>query len=603
MNYPLDMATILVVGLSCLLVFSLAIFVVLRRRNLFQLHSWNIANAAGALLFCLGLLGPYVQHDFLSFFRNCLGMLAYAGFVYTAIILLGGRPPVRRWAAISGAALAGFALLTAFSAGSGLRVLVTSIAVALIFAEGAWQVRKYARRSRISIGPQVIVAVFAAASTFFLARGLYHAYEWANPALVDGISGLVDPLSLLIIVIIFMTSDFGLLMILMAGLEREVTSKVLEIGGSRNKLQILYNAFAETVGAVELDALVPRILDFIQSTLRVDALSLLIADAEGTSLTLVGHRGMSDRAIHLISNPDLDSSLTGRVFREAKAQFVPLASYPPGEYREVMEAMGIATLGNIPLGEPGHIVGILTIGFKDAAAVDSDLVALLESLGLQMGAVIRAANLHVELDRTNARLKELASTDALTGLANRRAALAALDREISRARRDGTRIAVLIADIDHFKRFNDLHGHECGDYVLAQTAGVFAETVRKSDLPSRWGGEEFLVVLGDAEDKGSGMLGERIRSRIEEARWEYEGKSLSVTITVGVALCPPEAGADWIISQADEALYRGKASGRNRVCLSMPEFTPLRAGSFRAGETPADPAAKDPVADLLPLAD
>ncbi|MEI6387438.1 MAG: sensor domain-containing diguanylate cyclase [Spirochaetota bacterium] len=488
MKNMLDPATILVVGLSSLVVLGLAVFVVLRRRSLFQLHSWNIANAAGVLLFSLGLLWPYVQQDVLSFISSCLGMLAYAAFVYAAILLLGGKPPVRRWAAISGAALGGFALLTAFSAGRGLRVLVTSLAIALIFAEGAWQVRKHARRSRISIGPQMIVAVFALASCFFLARGLYHAYEWASPALTDGMAGLIDSLSLLIIVIIFMASDFALLVILMAGLEREVTGKVLEIGGSRNKLQILYDAFAETVGAVELDELVPRILDFIQSTLRIDALSLFIADAEGTALTLVGHRGMSDRAIHLISNPDLDRSITGRVFREAKAQFVAIDSYRPGEYREVLEAMGIGTLGSIPLGEPGHIVGTLTMGFRDSAAVDSDLIALLEDLGHQMGKVIGAATHHVELDRTNARLKELASTDTLTGLANRRAALVALDRELSRARCDGTKIAVLIADIDHFKRFNDLHGHECGDYVLEQTASVFSEAVRKSDLPARWGG-------------------------------------------------------------------------------------------------------------------
>jgi diguanylate cyclase (GGDEF)-like protein len=214
------------------------------------------------------------------------------------------------------------------------------------------------------------------------------------------------------------------------------------------------------------------------------------------------------------------------------------------------------------------------VSFRDEAALDEVRNSLFETMGRQLGSVVRAAILHAELERANARLDILASTDALTHLPNRRTALRVLEREIARAKRSGGKIAVIMCDIDHFKLFNDRHGHDCGDYVLVRTANLIAESLRATDLASRWGGEEFLLILGSADPEGVIGLAERIRKRIQSAVMEYEGLRLSVTITLGVAICSPELGGDAAIAKADEALYEGKRLGRNRVGVSLERDLP-----------------------------
>ena len=126
-----------------------------------------------------------------------------------------------------------------------------------------------------------------------------------------------------------------------------------------------------------------------------------------------------------------------------------------------------------------------------------------------------------------------------------------------------------MCDIDRFKLFDDTHGHDCGDYVLANTATLIMESVRATDLAARWGGEEFLVILGQGEEPGIAALAERIRHRVEAAVWEYAGKCLSVTVTLGVAICPPLTDREAVISLADAVMYEGKHSGRNRVTVKL----------------------------------
>lgn len=156
-----------------------------------------------------------------------------------------------------------------------------------------------------------------------------------------------------------------------------------------------------------------------------------------------------------------------------------------------------------------------------------------------------------------------ARTDTLTGLPNRRVFDDELSRRLAEFRRNGTPLSVLIADIDHFKRFNDQYGHLAGDAVLTQVASVLQSTMRESDLVARLGGEEFAIVLPATDAPEASQAAERARMAIERATFHYEGKSLTVTISAGAAGAVSGEDATSLVKRADQALYASKAAGRN----------------------------------------
>jgi diguanylate cyclase (GGDEF)-like protein len=162
-----------------------------------------------------------------------------------------------------------------------------------------------------------------------------------------------------------------------------------------------------------------------------------------------------------------------------------------------------------------------------------------------------------------------AVTDPLTGLLNRRYLTEFLPREVIRARRKGDSLAVLMIDLDHFKRFNDNFGHDAGDLVLTRVAQLLMAHIRGSDIACRYGGEEFIVVLPDTTLEGASRRAEEIRTAVRELQLSHRGKPLGeITVSLGVALLPDHvAGPEALVRVADEALYQAKAAGRDRVVM------------------------------------
>ena len=175
-----------------------------------------------------------------------------------------------------------------------------------------------------------------------------------------------------------------------------------------------------------------------------------------------------------------------------------------------------------------------------------------------------------ELERLNVLLQEQAFQDSLTGLANRRQFAAKLDLEIRRARRHKVEISLLIADVDFFKRYNDTFGHQRGDECLQQVAQVLKATFRRpGELPARYGGEEFAVILPNCGPNLGAALAERLRSAMEEAGVVHPTSEVApcITLSIGIAsaLVQADITPEVLIQAADNALYRSKAEGRNRV--------------------------------------
>jgi diguanylate cyclase (GGDEF)-like protein len=166
------------------------------------------------------------------------------------------------------------------------------------------------------------------------------------------------------------------------------------------------------------------------------------------------------------------------------------------------------------------------------------------------------------------RVENLAATDALTGLFNRRYFESALARELARADRTSSQLALLILDIDHFKSFNDTYGHAMGDIVLQRVARVLNATIRKADVLARLGGEEFVVLLPQVTAKGAVESAERLREAVAKGAIHPGGPLNRVTVSTGVAIFPVDAkDGPALLEAADEALYQAKHLGRNRVIV------------------------------------
>ena len=174
---------------------------------------------------------------------------------------------------------------------------------------------------------------------------------------------------------------------------------------------------------------------------------------------------------------------------------------------------------------------------------------------------------HHKLAEANAKLNLMATTDELTGLTNRREAMARLAHAWAAADRHGHPLACIALDIDHFKSFNDGHGHALGDLVLKKTARILQRTARKDEPVCRMGGEEFLVLCEQSTEAMAAVGAERLRTAIESGVVQCDDLDLRVTVSLGVAERTPEMrDPDHLLKAADEALYAAKHSGRNRVC-------------------------------------
>ena len=167
----------------------------------------------------------------------------------------------------------------------------------------------------------------------------------------------------------------------------------------------------------------------------------------------------------------------------------------------------------------------------------------------------------------NRQLLSMAMTDALTGLPNRRSAMARMNDAVAEARRFNEKLACIMIDLDHFKEINDNFGHDSGDLALKEVAAIFIGKARSYDMVSRTGGEEFLVISSRTDLMEAEHLAERLRTAVHEHDFVVkDGRTFKLTISLGVAIWTPDCpDADALIKAADQALYKAKLAGRNRV--------------------------------------
>jgi len=219
----------------------------------------------------------------------------------------------------------------------------------------------------------------------------------------------------------------------------------------------------------------------------------------------------------------------------------------------------------IPLAAQGETIGFTYLEFptEEIAQWACDRLVLIEEMVDLASMTIAALNLRAKLESQSIR-------DVLTGLFNRRFMEVALERELHRATRRGSSLAVLLLDVDHFKTFNDTFGHEAGDVVLREVGSCFLQAVRTEDIVCRYGGEEFVIILPEITVEMAFVRAEAIREQISRLRVHLKGQALGhVSLSIGLAMYPhPATSITDLLRMADHALYDAKRAGRNRTAIA-----------------------------------
>jgi two-component system, cell cycle response regulator len=225
-------------------------------------------------------------------------------------------------------------------------------------------------------------------------------------------------------------------------------------------------------------------------------------------------------------------------------------------YTSVIFISGKSSAENVIMG--------LDAGANDYVRKPYDVTELLARVRTQL----RIKDLNDRLKAANDRLKELVDIDDLTGLFNMRSLYKKLDFELERARRYERSVAVIMMDLDHFKKVNDTNDHLFGSFVLAQVGKIIIQNMRKVDFAARYGGDEYLIVLSEITEEGAKTFCERLCKTIAESTFEKDGSKVNLTASLGFAVATPaqkDVDARNLVRFADKALYRAKAEGRNRV--------------------------------------
>lgn len=222
----------------------------------------------------------------------------------------------------------------------------------------------------------------------------------------------------------------------------------------------------------------------------------------------------------------------------------------------------------IPLVQHNHLNGILLLGERITLADDASYTDYEKE---QLTVIASLASIAIN----NAALLERSSTDMMTHLKLKYFFYNVLTDKLDNALANEGSLSVIMFDIDFFKRFNDTYGHACGDYVLQTVAKIIKSNIRDKDMASRYGGEEFTVLLNETKTEDAMIVAERIRSKVEQFDFCYEDQHVKVTISLGVSTFDkqlnPVTSPKLLVDQADQALYVSKRSGRNRVTFADPK--------------------------------
>ncbi|MBF0405823.1 MAG: diguanylate cyclase [Candidatus Riflebacteria bacterium] len=319
------------------------------------------------------------------------------------------------------------------------------------------------------------------------------------------------------------------------------------------EVSILYQATQMIASELQLQSLLDLAMNAISEISKVSDGSIWLYDEEQEKFSLRSHLGTN-------VFPEVMLADTHSFLRELIDNCgTYLCSEPATDIEKSVFGERYII---IPISHQGEFLGLMHLSEKTAGFEFSERdQKLIKVFALQLGVAVK-----------NAKLYEQAITDGMTHLYLHKYFKTRLFDELKRAERFKRHVALIMLDIDFFKKFNDNYGHQMGDEVIKRVASIMRKTVRTHDIPVRYGGEEFCIVLPETDLIGAVAVAERIRRLIEGDDLEFQGKRVKITCSLGVSVFPDNAkNMETLIKTADQALYVSKRNGRNQVTPAPPE--------------------------------
>jgi len=340
---------------------------------------------------------------------------------------------------------------------------------------------------------------------------------------------------------------------------QEIERKNNELNTHLNDLSALLQLNQSMISTLELNALFERILQVLKEVTHCDALVLLLYNPGAEELEVRKSLGLDTDSLDGVSFR-LDEGISGQAARNQEMIYLHDLEHDIRGLSNKGRLFLTGSLVTAPMVVKNRLMGVLNLHKKRLSGFTDSEVKLIQAVANQAAIAIENAQLY---DRA----RTLSNTDELTALANRRYFQEILGRELAQAKRYGSCFSVVMADIDHFKRFNDSHGHLRGDSVLKKVAALFLQNTRGIDLVARFGGEEFVVLLPKTNKEGARAAAEKLRQCIAAETFTGANQSQPggrLTLSLGVAEYPSDSKDGYeLIDLADRALYHAKERGRN----------------------------------------
>jgi two-component system, cell cycle response regulator len=320
------------------------------------------------------------------------------------------------------------------------------------------------------------------------------------------------------------------------------------LGGARGEVEVLEAAVTSAREIASFDFAAVTLFDPVLQQHEIRAIS-----GDGADHLLGARFRHNQGLVGMVIKNQHPLPYRGEMSEATQVVFSQRLAMPP-----------VASVLVLPLIEHKQPMGTLILGARRRGAFGDAVRPTLEVLAT-----------HLAVSLSNARmlkkLEEMATTDGMTGLLNKRALLDMADQKLAAASRFGRRVSVVVTDIDFFKKVNDTYGHDVGDVVIKGLGTILKRIKRTTDAVARFGGEEFVIICEETDSKGAMQLAERIREELEKTEFQSPKGSFNVTCSLGVATFPM-AGKDWetLFKSADEALYQSKHNGRNRSTAWAP---------------------------------
>lgn len=341
--------------------------------------------------------------------------------------------------------------------------------------------------------------------------------------------------------------------------ERDVLRK--EKRRLNKELSTLKLIISEINSTLNLDKVLDLIIQKGIQVVGAERGSLMLFDHEKEELYIKSSLGLNKKTVSAVRIAP-GEGIAGWVLKEGKPLLIKKGAKDPRFKKFEEEEEELKSVISVPLKIKNKVIGVINADDKrkgDFFSIDD--LNLFSTFANQAAIAIQNAQLHQEV-------KQQAITDGLTGLYNFRYIKGRLEEEVKRAHRFEHDLALIMADIDDFKKFNDTYGHPEGNKVLKSLANILRSNIREVDIAARYGGEEFIIILPEANGEETKKIAERIRSKVEKCNFagEKNHPERKITISLGVTSCFQEnITPQGLVQKVDQALYLAKEKGRNRV--------------------------------------